>query len=414
MAPGVYVLTGWTGLRTLPPIMQRSCPQIVGLTALAVLSLFAPTFGGGSQAEQAGGTAEPCPGVLILRNGHVLSGQITRLDNRFNVSVDGGRISVDVADTELFCRNLNEAYAQKALLIGVADLHGHLELAQWCQRQGLLEHAAGELAKASAINPSHPMITVIERRIQMSAAPESVEVAATPVQQSTFPEDLDRTARDMPTGAMEAFARSVGPLLVNRCGAARCHGSASENAFHLLRPPSSNRSGGRIIQRNLQSTLKLIDRENPARSPLLTAALEPHGPLQVSALAGRRTDHYQRLADWVHQVARGSNTAMPASHKELTNQPDEHAVSALYAGPVTESSAYHSAQDTGDIRLQGLRLESDIPQPLGRPDTSIGDPSIPHRSQVQWGGLSPAFTPIDPFDPEIFNRRFHPRAPRGE
>ena len=391
--------------------MQRSCPQIVGLTALAVLSL----FGWGSQAEQTGGTAEPSQGVLILRNGHVLSGQITRLDNRFNVSVDGGRISVDVADTERFCRNLDEAYAQKALLTGVADLHGHLELAQWCQRQGLPEHAAGELAKASAIDPSHPMITVIERRIQMSAAPpESVEVAATPVQQPTFPKDLDRSARDMPTGTMEAFVRSVGPLLVNRCGAARCHGSASENAFHLLRPPSSNRPGGRIIQRNLQSTLKLIDRENPARSPLLTAALDPHGPLQVSPLAGRRTDHYERLADWVHQVARGSNTAMPASHKELTNQPDEHAVSALYAGPVTESSAYHSAHDTNDIRLPEHRLESEIPQSLGRPDTSIGDPSIPHRSQAQWGALSPSFTPIDPFDPEIFNRRFHPRAPRGE
>jgi hypothetical protein len=395
--------------------MQRLCPRIVGLAALSALSLVVPLFGGASQAEQAGGPGEPCDGVLILRNGNVLVGQITRSDNRFNVSVEGGRVSVDVADTELFCRNLEEAYAHKALVVGISDIHGHLELARWCQRQGLLEYAIGELSKASAIDPSHPMIPVIERRIQMSAAPpKSVEVAATPAEQPISPEELDRTARDMPVGTMEAFVRSIGPLLVNRCGAVRCHGRASENAFHLLRPPPSSRPGRRITQRNLQATLKLIDREDPARSPLLTAALKPHGPLEVSVFAGRRVDQYKRIADWVYRVARGSATAVPVSHQEPTDRPAEHAVSAVYTRPVTESWADYSAGGTPDIRLEELGLGSEIPQSLGQPDASIDAPSTAHRPQVKRGGLPPSFAPIDPFDPEIFNRRFHPRASRRE
>ena len=401
--------------------MQRFCPQIVGLAALSALSLVIPLFGGGSQAEQAGGPGESREGVLILRNGNVLAGPITRSDNRFNVSVEGGLISVSVADTELLCRNLEEAYAHKALVVGIADIHGHLELARWCQRQGLLEHATRELSKASALAPSHPMIAVIERRIQMSAAPpKSVEVAATPVEQPISPEELDRTARDMPAGTMAAFVRSIQPLLVNRCAAARCHGPASENAFHLLRPPSSSRPSRRITQRNLQATLKLIDREDPTRSPLLTAALRPHGPLDVSVSAGRQADQYERVADWVYRVARGSGTAVPASRQE----PAEYAASAVYTGPVTtgpvttgpvtESSADHSAGRTGDIRLQGLGLGNEIPQALGQPDASIDAPSNAHRPQVKRGGLPPSFAPIDPFDPEIFNRRFYPRASRGE
>ena len=395
--------------------MQRLCPQIVGLAALSALSLVIPLFGGVSQAEQAGGPGEPCEGVLILRNGNVLAGQITRSDNRFNVSVEGGLVSVNVADTELFCRNLEEAYAHKALVVGIADIHGHLELAGWCQRQGLLEYATRELSKASALDPSHPMIPVIERRIQTSAAPlKSVEVAATPVERPILPEELDRTARDMPAGTMEAFASSIGPLLVNRCGAARCHGPASGNAFHLLRPPSSSRPSLRITQRNLQATLKLVDREDPTRSPLLTAALRPHGPLDVSVFAGRRADQYERVADWVYRVARGSGTAVPALREEPAEEPAEYAVSAVYTGPVTEPSADHSADSTGDIRLQGHGLGSEIPRSLGQPDASIDAPSILHRPQVKRGGLPPSFTPIDPFDPEIFNRRFHPRASRGE
>ena len=160
-------------------MMQRLCPQIVGLAALSALSLVIPLLGGVSPAEQIGGPGDPGQGVLILRNGHVLAGQITRSDNRFNVSVEGGRISVNLADVELLCRNLNEAYAHKASGVGIADLHGHLELAGWCQRQGLLEYAAGELSKASSLNPSHPMIPVIERRIQISPPPPMpVEVAA--------------------------------------------------------------------------------------------------------------------------------------------------------------------------------------------------------------------------------------------
>ena len=361
---------------------------------------------------------EPCEGVLILRNGHVLVGQITRLDNRFNVSVEGGRISVSVADTELFCRNLGEAYAQKAAAVGIADIHGHLELARWCQRQGLLEYATRELFKASSLDPSHPMIPVIERRIQISSAPsaepESAKTAATPVEQPFSQEELDRTARDMPAGTMEAFARSIQPLLVNRCGAVRCHGPASENAFHLLRPPPSSRSSRRITQRNLQATLKMIDREDPTLSPLLVTALRPHATLVVSPFAGRRAHQYKLLADWVNRVALGSDMATPTSLEELADQPAGQAVSAVFAEPLIEPSAGHAAGGTGDVRLQGFGLGSEIPQPLDWPGASLDVPAIPHRPQVKRGGLPPSFVPIDPFDPEIFNRRFHPRAFRAE
>ena len=395
--------------------MQRLCPQIVRLAAISALSLVIPLFGGVSQGEQAGRPGEPCEGVLILRNGNVMAGQITRLDNRFNVSVAGGRISVSMADTELFCRDLDEAYAHKARGVGIADIHGHLDLARWCQRQGLLQHAAGELSKASSLDPSHPMIPVIERRIQMSAAPpKAAKVAAAPIERPISQEDLDRLARDMPTGTMEDFVRYIQPLLVNRCGAVRCHGSAGENAFLLLRPPSSSRSGRRITQLNLQATLTQIDREDPTRSPLLTTALRPHGTLDISPFAGRRAGQYERLANWVHRVARDPDTVTPASLEQPVDQAVEPVVSAVYTEPVTESWADRPVGGVSDIRRHGRGLGSEIPPSFDQPDANIDAPFTANRPQAKRGGLPQSLAPIDPFDPEIFNRRFHSRASRVE
>jgi hypothetical protein len=410
-------LTGSGRSRTLPPIMQRLSPQIVVCAALSALILSAALPGDVSQAQQSGGPEESREGVLILRNGNVIAGQITRSENRFIVAVEGGLVSVDLGDTELFCRTLEEAYTHKALVVGINDVHGHLELAGWCQRQGLLERAKGELAKASSLAPSHPMISVIERRIQMSATPSKSgqRVAATPVQQPISPEELDRTARDMPAGTMEAFVRSIQPLLVNRCGAARCHGPASKNDFHLLRPPPSSRPSRRITQRNLHATLKLIDREDPTQSPLLTAALRPHGPLEVSVFAGRRADQYGRVADWVHRVARQadkSDKTVQASFEKPIDEPSDYAEAAIFNASATDWS--NGGSGSGDIRLQGFGLESEMSGSVWQPDATFGTPSIPHHPQVKRGAPPPSFAPIDPFDPEIFNRRFHPRASRGE
>jgi hypothetical protein len=394
--------------------MQRLSLQIVVCAAFSALTLAAALLGGVSQAQQTAGPEKTSEGVLILRNGNVIAGQITRSENRFIVAVEGGLVSVDLGDTELFCRTLEEAYTHKALVVGINDIHGHLELAGWCQRQGLLERAKGELAKASSLAPSHPMISVIERRIQMSAMPSKSgqKVAATPVQQPISAEELDRTARDMPAGTMEAFVRSIQPLLVNRCGAARCHGPASKNDFHLLRPPPSSRPSRRITQRNLHATLKLIDREDPTQSPLLTAALRPHGPLEVSVFAGRRADQYGRVADWVHRVARQPDTAVQASFEEPIDELSNYAESAVFNAPATNWAT--GGTGSGDIRLQGFGLESETSGSVWQPDASFGAPSIPHHPQVKRGALPPSFAPIDPFDPEIFNRRFHPRASRGE
>ena len=68
------------------------------------------------------------------------------------------------------------------------DVQEHLLLAQWCERNGLLNRAADELNVAAAMDPRHPLIGMLRRRLAVATEKPrpSVRTAAstTPAVQS--------------------------------------------------------------------------------------------------------------------------------------------------------------------------------------------------------------------------------------
>ena len=108
---------------------------------------------------------EPAQGVLLLRNGQMIEGQISRNNDHYQVNLPYGEIRVRVADVEFCCRTLQEGYERKRAAIQVGNVQDHLELAQWCERHGLLDLAANELSAAAAIEPNHPMVAGVAAAI---------------------------------------------------------------------------------------------------------------------------------------------------------------------------------------------------------------------------------------------------------
>ena len=176
--------------------------------------------------------SEPAQGVLLLRNGQMIEGQITRNSDHYQVTLPYGEIRVRVVDVEFCCRTLQEGYERKRAAIQVGNVQDHLELAQWCERHGLLDLADEELVAAAAIEPNHPMLAILKRRLQLAREPplqpaESQAGVAVPTA-----DELDRMVRGMPPGAVETFAQVVQPLLMNHCTSSGCHGSQAETHFH--------------------------------------------------------------------------------------------------------------------------------------------------------------------------------------
>lgn len=376
------------------------------------------------------GTAAPAPqaeqGVVMLHNGETLQGRITRQGDRFFIGMERGEISLRASDIDCCCRSPAEAYA---ILLGRVHSdwpEDYLKLADWCQRNGLVAESFAAIAEAKRLAPGHPMIGLIERRLHMAQNPMvAPQLAGRTAAGEVSGGDLDRLIRGMPPGTVETFTDVVQPLLMNNCTAAGCHGPSSTNQFSLLRAPTGRAATRRLTQQNLYRVLRWVNRDNPAESPLVTVPSKPHGSAAAPIFASHRANQYQQIIDWVYRVSRPGDapTAMLAGQGWDTALGDAASNAALAApdslanpfdtGPVVavghaevltwEGLPGVAVVDAASVAPLSVPPVSPVPAVPATPVTANELESAPQAARRQ----PPAETNADPFDPEVFNRRYH-------
>jgi len=412
-------------------------------------------------AELFGGGAEPAEGLLILRNGQILSGRITNLGEYYSVVLPEGELRLRRSEVEFACRDLAEAYQRKRTLIARDNTLEHLQLAQWCVRHGLLEAAAAELEEARRLEPDHPLIAAVQRRLETALEPAPPASQHPSAEAEVTVEQLERMMRELPPGSVETFTRLVQPLLMNSCAAGGCHGPQAEK-FPLLRVPSGKPVTRRITQRNIYQALRYVDVRKPEASPLLTIPLQPHGGLTAPIFTDRNAAQHDRLVQWVMEVSGRSQSHAPATvlrhplagisavqanepgyffpdPPNSPNKPNSSADSARSGNPThllspiaggvpqtaqaAERHTLHSGQRAVDADATQPAVDPQSELPSANPSHMQHAPeNKPHRMQ---GALSPPdkpsgpvkgpgklvqpLIPADPFDPEIFNRRYFGR-----
>ena len=144
----------------------------------------------------------------------------------------------------------------------------------------------------------------------------------------------------------------------------------------------------RFTQRNLHTILQYIDRANPQQSPLLTIPKQPHGNLSTPVFGDRQEVQYQNLEQWVTKLSPPNTAATPPPHVA----PPPHAVltkPADFQKPVKKPKSNDEAS-----------LLDELVDTLTKEDRgeSPAQPQRPERRRQ--------FVPRDPFDPQIFNRRY--------
>ncbi len=347
-------------------------------------------------------------GVLLLHSGQTFEGKISLVEGIYYVRLAKGEIRVKASDVEFVCRDLEEGYQRKRAALSQNTVQNHLMLADWCLQHGLFVQASQELGEAKAREPNNPKVHLLEQRMKLANyRPSAIKPVAKKPADIPTREDLDRMIRGMPPKAVETFANSIQPLLLNNCTNAGCHGAQSDAKYHLLRLPASRVPSRRLTQRNLNATLEFIDHNNPDESPLLTVPTQPHGKAMVAVFAGQNDQvaQYKALRAWVYQVTRNEAPAPTPMGAPATGEP------GLLPSPFPA--------------LQPPRPETVPPQPAAQPpamkkpprpspaDASrlkaakaaaqTREPSPPKR-----GASPPQAAPADPFDPSAFNRRYFP------
>jgi hypothetical protein len=356
----------------------------------------------------------PQMGVLVLRNGYVVQGQITQAGDRYLVTLGASdEIRLPVSAVEFQCRTLDEAYQRKRDALDGSSVNQRLELAEWCLRQQLLHRAADQFLAAQLLEPANARVQHLDRRLELAALPprEATPTAqassATRVSTATQSgptmvsfDDLDRALRHLPAGTLEQFTNVVQPVLLNRCSLSTCHGQSSKSEYRLLRPASGETLPRRFTQRNLLATLQMTDRRSPDSSPLLKAPTSPHGTAPAAIFGDHDRHQYEALVRWVQLALGPINAAPPATI-------------ATPSDNVLRTTDTRAAFWPEELLPENSRDEDSPARTTGDETTGEGNDDLASRSAVKFGArAAQPFVPRDAFDPEIFNRRyFQPQQP---
>jgi hypothetical protein len=396
----------------IPRIVKPRCAAL----GLAVVVCLLGLFSGIGRGQVVWPEAAPVDSVLVMRSGEVFQGRITKNGDRFVVHVPVGEVSLRASDVDFIAASLMEAYARKRERVQPDSAEEHAELAQWCQRQGLLEAAWREIGEARTLDPSLPMTALIQRRLEIAAQQNQAE--RSPGRMGDAPatsEDLDRLVRGMPPGTVEQFTQTIQPLLMNHCAASGCHSNFAPGKFSLLKVPAGRPPSRHLTQRNLIAVMQLIDGNQPAASPILTVPVRPHGGSKAAVFTDQQVAQYREMVNWVYRVTRPSATA---DHAVATSYEQESPLdparllpgAASSSSQPAELSTAESIRPSYSTKMRVTRSRSH--DPVGHPAVAVPgkknseEPAgSPQEPRAVPGAEKPA---ADPFDPEVFNRQFAP------
>jgi hypothetical protein len=331
----------------------------------------------------------PEAGVLVLRNGQVIAGEVTRAGDYYVVTLGpSGEIRLPAADVEAFCGSLDEAYEFKQRHLSGPGAQPHLNLADWCLRHNLYARCAEQLVAARQVEPDNARLLQLQRRLELAVLEPPAAAEKIPSTTATVSaEQLEKALQALPKGSVEKFSAIVQPILLNRCGANQCHGPNAKSEFRLLRPPTGQIASRRFTQRNLYATLRYLDESSPAASPLLTMPQRRHGSALTAVFDKHTQSQLSELTAWVKlTIAAPPPASLPTiGRNTATLSQPAASVAPLPAG---EIHAGQSPDTKGELsnsaKIKAMR-------PAVASQSSQGAP----------------FVPRDRFDPEIFNRQYH-------
>jgi len=364
---------------------------------------------------------------VLLHNGNVIEGTAT--SNGSHVIIDrgdGNELRLDARQVRHSASSLLELHRYRLQQCRYPNVASYQDDARWCFRHQLFVEMKDSLDAADSLDPTHPETLRLRRQLasvtsrihdaesddeasdQKRLAPAAGRVVISVVPQNVQrpqAEDVAETElakANLSFQAVAYFSNRVQPLLINRCGNTGCHRSPSETKWELTHMGSHVRPPSRMTKLNLLTTLSIVNRSGGQESDLLTYATMAHGGRNEAPL--KRGDHtsVESLHEWIKEVSRFEDTEDAVL---LTELPE-------LSGDVTQVATAKFPSNLAKPKDAPVRQVThwDVEAPVAISDT-IAKPVIhTAKSALETNGnrTRPTRLPTvaNPFDPEIFNRRY--------
>ena len=350
-------------------------------------------------------------GCLVLHDGRTYVGRITSVAGGYKAELPRGRLIFPYDQVRLTAVDLEEAYEKQREGLQNGSASERQDLARWCFENKLHAHARTECLTAIRMEPQRSDLRQL--LLKIDTAMNQVNAATSPaVVPPSSPADDRRTAQGLTPKTNADFIRRVQPLLMNSCGNAACHGSASNQDFRL-QPVFAGRGSQRSqSQYNLAQVLRQIDANQPESSPLLAIPRDRKGsPIHAGVYAGTKGyEQYELLKAWVQQAVQESPTgvnspSVPEAKRPLTPV----ATKPLLLEPRTPSIQV-TAGDSSDPGVVGSQDRPHRNRADSLPAAIEGVSATVSDEELLKGVRRAALR--DPFDPEEFNQAVRPSRPQ--
>lgn len=384
--------------------------------------------------------------VLVLRTGRVMKGRIKTISTGWLVSTDRGNAVIPFQQVHFDADDLNEAYLRLRIQNGRPTVASHLRLAEWCLSQNILAEAARELRDALEKDPGNETARLMLDRVDTEIrrrTPEPVpeqpvnDVVLIPERDEEPQTEEVRSLSGLSPDTAREFVASIQPLLLNKCGNARCHGSAASNDFQLTRLRGGASHSRVVSEKNLASVLRYIDPDQGGTASLLRIVRGSHAGQTV--FHGRYgAVQMQTFQQWIKLAARELHLEAapvePTTFATARGEPFSSVETPVVSDIAAETSGTYAADSPTPLSpvpagVSGSATDrSNTDSNTGRsiPQSVDSRPlstRVPSSRIDEPAGSATGSTPLtnvqkllhqarehvrrkDAFDPEEFNRRF--------
>ena len=388
-----------------------------------------------AQVQENSPHANPC---VLLTNDNLLFGVAKQVGPFVMVQTgQGSEIKLNQDQVLCWADSPERLYRYRVDHRQKNDVTAMIRDVRWCIRYGLFEIAAYELMAIRRIDPKSAEVDLVEQQLKRQwkqknqqpilkpgSNPESSateETQAVSKMTAFFPDDPSQGKALSPSSQekgrrsdahrnenfiavadalenkpniLRFFASHIQPMLGNRCGVCHAYNAdqSQETGWQLNVPTVGSRASAVMTRENLHAVLSFIEQSEPKNSRLYMKATTAHGGRQAG-LTARNSAAIDSLASWIKSVSDavvGERFAAEESNAPFESQQTITADQRDAIGTDPPGSAKDS-------------LEKGSLASLSNPPTSA---FYQPKREV------PSRLPLvnNPFDPQLFNRRYDLQA----
>jgi hypothetical protein len=403
----------------------KIAPLKAGLAALGLIWTSADHAGAQEAAPPIPATAPsnaPTFAVLLLSNGRIIQGNVSldKTGNDYLLAQKGGTIRFAKKDVERRFASMKELYQYKVSNLAQRDTSERMQLARWCLENHMDAEAKEHLKLLLTLNPNDTraerMIASLDASAERMAENRDPEVKTTSATVGDpAPRELSPAVRSRALGQMgravgppvvfdlpaplarkraSEYAQTVHPVLQQAC--ASCHNHTYQGDFQLIQTTSRREWTPDVVLSNLDTTLRLVNRDNPLQSDVLAYGINPHGPNTRAIFHGPNDPRYQALTRWLKGLA-------PTGPVNKTGYAPRAAVS-----PARTQGAV--AEGFGADRFPGQPAPNAAPTPAPIAPNGMPNPSMA-AELYQFDATSPRVPDGVRFDPPFVPGGVMPALP---